>query len=134
MLVYKPCDLKGPWAIDFTDQRLFSLAGIWDTWTDRETGNRLETFAVVTTEPNEVLASFHDRCPLILDPKDYSRWLTPYVPEDPRSVPRELVRTYPGDEMKAWRIKPIPAKGNGPQLLDPLPVGAESLGQTLSLF
>lgn len=111
-----------PWAIDFKDHRLFSLACIWDTWTNYETGEQVDSYAVVTTEPNEVLAPFHNRTPLILDPRDYSRWLTPYEKEDPRSVPRELVRTYPGDEMQAWRVNPLPPRGNGPELLDPMKV------------
>jgi putative SOS response-associated peptidase YedK len=112
-------NITRPWAIDFKDQRLFSLACIWDTWKDRETGERLETYAVITTEPNEVLSPFHDRCPLILDPRDYSRWLTPYESENPRSVPWELVKSYPGDEMRAWRVNPLPPRANGPELLEP---------------
>jgi putative SOS response-associated peptidase YedK len=79
----------------------------------------LESFAIVTTEPNELLEPFHDRCPLIIEPKDYSRWLTPYVKEGPSTVPSELVRTYPAEGMKAWRVNPIPPKGNGPGLLEP---------------
>lgn len=60
----------------------------------------------------------HNRCPLIIEPKDYERWLTPFVKEDPSTVPVELVRTYPGEGMKAWRVAPL--KGNGPELLEPL--------------
>jgi putative SOS response-associated peptidase YedK len=55
---------------------------------------------------------------LIIEPKDYGRWLTPYVKEGPSTVPVELVRTYPTEGMKAWRVNPI--KGNGPELLDPI--------------
>ncbi len=62
---------------------------------------------------------FHNRCPLVIESKAYDRWLTPYVKEDPSTVPIELVRTYSSEGMKAWRVKPL--KGNGPELLDPLP-------------
>jgi putative SOS response-associated peptidase YedK len=72
----------------------------------------------VTVEPNEVLEPFHNRCPLIIEPKDYGRWLTPNVKEDPSTVPVELVRTYPTEGMKAWRVNPL--KGNGPELLEPM--------------
>jgi putative SOS response-associated peptidase YedK len=71
---------------------------------------------VVTS--NEVLEPFHNRCPLIIEPKDYGRWLTPYVNEDLSTVPVELVRTNPAEGMKAWRVKPL--KGNGPELLEPI--------------
>jgi putative SOS response-associated peptidase YedK len=38
-------------------------------------GTRLETFALVTTEPNELVSQIHERLALILHPKDYNRWL-----------------------------------------------------------
>ena len=52
------------------------------------------------TNPNDVLEPFHNRCPLVIEPKDYDRRLTPYLKEDPSTVQIELVRTYPsqGDE------------------------------------
>jgi hypothetical protein len=64
-----------------------------------------ESFSIVTVDPNELLEPFHDRCPLILEPKDYDRWLTPYVQEDPSTIPMELLRTPPSERMKAWRVK-----------------------------
>jgi putative SOS response-associated peptidase YedK len=80
----------------------------------------MESFSIVTVEPNEVLEPFHNRCFLIIEPKDYGRWLTPYVKEDPSTVPVELVRTYPAEGMRAWMVSPL--KGNGPGLLEPLKV------------
>jgi putative SOS response-associated peptidase YedK len=105
-------------AVSLTDNRLFSFGAIWDRWKNPETGDWLESFAVITTEPNELLEPFHDRCPLVIEPKDYDRWLTPYVKEDPSTVPVDMVRTYPSEEMKAWRVDPL--KGNGPELLEPM--------------
>jgi len=94
------------------------------------TGEKLESFNIVTTEPNELLEPFHNRGPLIIEPKEYERWLTPYVKEDPSTVPFDLVRTYPAEGMKAWRVAPL--KGNGPQLLAPLPPVSESLPMLFS--
>ena len=42
-----------PWAVALKDDRLFSFGGIWDRWKDRATGNVLESFAIVTVDPNE---------------------------------------------------------------------------------
>lgn len=100
------------------DDRLFSFGGIWDWWKDKATGDTLESFSIVTVEPNEVLEPFHNRCPLIIEPNDYGRWLTPYVKEDPSTVPVELVRTYQAEGMRAWKVNQL--KGNGPELLEPL--------------
>jgi hypothetical protein len=52
----------------------FAFAGIWDAW-KRPDGTYLETFAIVTTEPNELVAQIHDRLALLLHPQDYDRWL-----------------------------------------------------------
>jgi putative SOS response-associated peptidase YedK len=103
--------------VALTDDRLFSFGGIWDYWRDKITGDTLESFSIVTVDPNEVLEPFHNRCPLVIERKDYDRWLTPYAKEDPSTVPIELVRTYPAEGMKAWRVAPI--RGNGPELLRP---------------
>ena len=59
-----------PWAVALANDRLFSFGGIWDRWKDRATGNVLESFAIVTVDPNEVLEPFHNRSPLILEPKE----------------------------------------------------------------
>jgi putative SOS response-associated peptidase YedK len=114
----KPKAPTQPWAVALADNRLFSFGGVWDWWSDKTTGDTLESFSIVTVDPNEVLEPFHNRCPLIIEPQDYDRWMTPYLKEDPSSVPVELVRTYPSESMKAWKVSPL--KGNGPELLEPL--------------
>jgi putative SOS response-associated peptidase YedK len=117
-----------PWAVALKDDRLFSFGGIWDRWKDRSTGNVLESFAIVTVDPNEVLEPFHNRCPLIIEPKDYSRWL---APAEPSHLPIDLVRTYPAEGMKAWRVAPL--KDDGQQLLEPL-TPSDAMQVTPSLF
>jgi putative SOS response-associated peptidase YedK len=58
------------WAVSLKSEKLFYFGGIWGYWKDRITGVVLESFSIITTDPNEVLEPFHDRCPLILDPKE----------------------------------------------------------------
>ena len=36
----------------------------------------MRTFAIITTDANELVAEIHDRMPLILAPTDYVRWLS----------------------------------------------------------
>ena len=45
------------------------LAGLWSAWTDPANGDEVTTFAVITCAANALLAEFHDRMPVILDPK-----------------------------------------------------------------
>jgi putative SOS response-associated peptidase YedK len=58
------------------DDSLFAFAGIWDRWKPR-TGPIVESCAILTTSPNELLRDIHDRMPVILRPEHYSMWLTP---------------------------------------------------------
>ena len=109
-----------PWAIALKDERLFSFGGIWDRWRDRGTGTAFQSFNIITTEPNELLEPFHNRCPLIIEPRNYQRWLTPSDPEDPGTLPTDLLKIYPDEALKAWRVNPIAQGSNGPQLLAPI--------------
>jgi putative SOS response-associated peptidase YedK len=65
---------KQPYCIRMEDGTPFFMGGMWDVWHAREP-EALFTFTVLTTFPNEVSATVHERMPLIVQPKDYARWL-----------------------------------------------------------
>lgn len=94
---------KQPYAIALKDGSLFGFAGLWERWKDKVTGQTLETYTIVTTDPNELISglAIHDRMPVILKPTDYARWLEP---GDPQRLPIDLLRPYSADEMKAWKV------------------------------
>lgn len=48
------------------------FAGLWETWTDRQTGEEITTCTILTCAPNPLMAELHDRMPVILDPADRS--------------------------------------------------------------
>lgn len=56
------------------DQPLFGLAGLWDAWKAPDE-TWLQSFTIITTDPNVVCATIHDRMPVILQPKDFDEWL-----------------------------------------------------------
>src|SRR5262245_27280306 len=56
---------KQPYLISFEDGRLFSFGGLRESWKDRESRERIETYTIITSQPNEVAARVHDRMPLI---------------------------------------------------------------------
>ncbi len=58
------------------------LAGIWDRWRDPDSGETLESFAILTTDAAEGLAFVHDRQPAMLGLADARRWLDPEAPAD----------------------------------------------------
>ena len=68
---------KQPYAIAMKDAELFAFAGLWDSWKDKETGKALESYTVITTDPNELMKPIHNRMPVILHRQDYDKWLSP---------------------------------------------------------
>ena len=58
---------KRPYCIRMEDESPFFIGGTWDVWHAREK-HRLYTFTVLTTFPNDVSATVHDRMPVIVQP------------------------------------------------------------------
>ncbi len=58
------------------DRRPFAFAGLWERWKQPD-GSWLLSCAVITGEPNRLVEPIHDRMPVIIDPADYPRWLSP---------------------------------------------------------
>jgi putative SOS response-associated peptidase YedK len=111
--------IKRVFAITTVEPGPFAFAGIWDAW-KRPDHTYLETFALVTTEPNELVAQIHDRLALILHPKDYDRWLgIDDKGGDPRP-PLDLLHPFEADKMKMTPANPSVGnwRNNGPDMLD----------------
>jgi putative SOS response-associated peptidase YedK len=66
---------KTKWRIRMKDEPLFAVAGLWEWWRDPSTQQGVETYTIITTEANAVLAPVHDRMPVIVGAADYTRWL-----------------------------------------------------------
>jgi putative SOS response-associated peptidase YedK len=58
------------------EQPLFAFAGLWSSWTSPD-GELVESFTVITTEPNATAVEYHDRMPLVLAPDLHEGWLDP---------------------------------------------------------
>lgn len=104
--------LSKPWAVSLADDRPFAFGGIWDRWKGEDKDKNeiiVESFSIITTDPNEVLEPFHNRCPLIIEPKDYEPWL---APAEPSHLPIDLVRTYP-TSTSARSLFPVAPPVNG---------------------
>ncbi|SPE17983.1 putative SOS response-associated peptidase YoqW [Candidatus Sulfotelmatomonas gaucii] len=109
---------KQPYAIAMKDGSLFAFAGLWERWKDKETGKTLETYTILTTDPNTLMEPIHNRMPVILAPKDYWRWLEP---GDPQCPPVDLLRPYNAEQMKAWKVSADVGnvRNNNPSLIEP---------------
>ncbi|HET9274938.1 MAG TPA: SOS response-associated peptidase family protein, partial [Gemmatimonadales bacterium] len=68
-------------------------------WRDRAEGESLETFTIITTEPNGLMAPIHNRMPVIIPEEAYEQWLDPEGTGDP-----DLLVPYPEEELTAYPI------------------------------
>jgi putative SOS response-associated peptidase YedK len=93
---------KQPFYFYLKDKDVFGFAGLFEEWTDQETGELLETCTIITTEANEVLKPVHDRMPVILKPEDYDEWLDPQ--ENKAEKLRRLLAPYPANEMSSHPV------------------------------
>ena len=97
---------KRPYLIRRKDGEPIGFAGLWESWRDPATGEAVETCAIITCPPNELLAELHDRMPVILDPADYDAWLDPGHPAG-----AELLVPCPSDWLEAV---PVSTRVNSP--------------------
>ena len=96
---------KQPWYLRPIGAGLFGLAGITALW------NGVRRVALITTAPNELMASIHDRMPVIVAPEDYAAWLDNEAPDLMR-----YVRPFPAERMSA---RPVSMRVNQPENDDP---------------
>ena len=110
---------KQPHYIHAPDQDLLMLAGLWERWRPRDGRDPIESFTILTTEPNTVVARLHDRMPVILQPGDYEAWLDPSLDDAVaiqaflRPAPDDLLSTYPVTRFVSNAVN------EGPECIEP---------------
>ena len=99
-----------------------ALAGLWESWRS-PAGERVLSFAIITTRPNALCAKLHDRMPVILGPHNWPAWLGE-EPADSTQL-RAMLAPYPSDEMRCWSVSPRVGnvKNNDPGLIEPVTLG-----------
>ena len=100
------------------DQRLFSMAGIWEQWHDAD-GNELQSCAILTTEAKGRMRELHDRMPVYISPADYDTWLD-CRSENTDAADRLLGETDPQYEFYAVDTAVGNSRNEGPELIKPL--------------
>ena len=92
---------KQPFCFEVRDGELFAFAGLWDGWKD-PSGHWVKTCSILTTTPNAVASSVHDRMPVILDPGSYDLWLDPGM-QDIAAI-SELLEPYDACFMHSYPV------------------------------
>lgn len=107
---YKPAgakkDIAYPYLITLPGHNYFYMAGIWQPWTDKSTGEVINTFAIVTTKANALMEAVHNtkkRMPTILPEELAYEWIMADLPEE--RIKEIAAYQYPAEEMQAQTIQ-----------------------------
>jgi putative SOS response-associated peptidase YedK len=136
--------IKYPYYITLPNKEYFYMAGIWQPWTDKETGETIDTFAIVTTEANSLMAQIHNvkkRMPVILIDDIGYEWIQSSLPES--RIKELATHQLEAEKMQAYTIAKDfrtaldPMKGFEYERLEGLSLGIakpEQGGAQLGLF
>ena len=111
--------LDKPFVVYIKSGRPFAMAGIWDTWANPETGELVNSFAIITAPSNALLQKLpHHRSPVVLRRSDELRWLR----AESLNEVTELLEPYPAEDMNAYPISPRikNPRNNVRELLEPV--------------
>lgn len=113
-----PDGTKQPYYIRLKGGAPFGIAGLWEHWEGE--GGPVDSCTLLTTSPNELAGSIHDRMPVILAPEDYDLWLDPAVAD--RAKLEALLRAYDGEKMEAWPVSRFvnSPTNDGPRCIEPV--------------
>jgi putative SOS response-associated peptidase YedK len=98
---------KIPWYIYHSDHDIFSLAGVFDRWVENNTGEVFETFSVITTDANELMAVIHNskkRMPAIIEKENEIKWLDLSLGQPDVEA---LLKPLPSEMLKAHTISKL---------------------------
>ena len=117
-------DGKLPHFIYSSDRRTLAFAGLWSSWKDPDTGERVRTCTIVTGEPDDLVEPIHDRMPVALTEDSWSRWLDP-ANRDPEEL-SEMLHAAVRPQLAEHPVSSLVNKvaNNIPELIDPLETGA----------
>jgi putative SOS response-associated peptidase YedK len=101
-----------------------TFAGLWDSWRDGD-GGTFNSFTIITTTANDLLAPLHGRMPVLLASDRWALWLGEHRPGESLATEPELkamLKPYPGDAMTFWPVdrRVGNVRNNNPDLFAPL--------------
>jgi putative SOS response-associated peptidase YedK len=118
-----------PFHISMADDSPLILAGLWDEWIDKETGEILKTVSIVTCIGNKTLTKIHNnpkaegpRMPVILSRENQDQWLQELNGVNTKDALMPLAIPFPDEKLKYHTVHKILGKstlGNIPEAEQP---------------
>ncbi len=115
---------KLPHYIYAANRKPLAFAGLWTTWKDPTTEERLRTCTILTGEPDHLVKPIHDRMPVALAPDSWDRWLDRHNedPDELLGLLRDAVRPRLAEHAVSTLVNKV--ANNLPELIVPLETGA----------
>ena len=112
----KTPERKIPMRIKLKNNAPFGMAGLWESW--KSPKGMVYSCSVITTTPNELMASIHDRMPVILKPDDEKIWLDSSI-HDPNYL-QQFLKSFDAEQMEAFEVSldVNSPKNNSPNLIE----------------
>ncbi len=109
----KAADGKTPYFISGADGSPFAFAGLWESWSSKDSDESLESAAIITAAASDFMAQLHQRMPVVIHPDLADRWLD----GDPELL-TEVIENSP--EFQAWPVdrRVNNARNEGAELID----------------
>lgn len=93
------------------------LAGLWDSWTNKHSGEIMQTVSMVTTKANPLMAKIHNnpkqpeaRMPAILSREDQLQWLQPIQSVSDVQRLKQLLLPFPQEALQCWTVSKLKGK------------------------
>jgi putative SOS response-associated peptidase YedK len=113
---------RQPWYFTARDgSPLLTVAGLWDQWKNKETGERIKSCAMIISDPNDLVAEVHDRMPALLLPDQFEHWLS-------GNMGVEELKPISNDYLQRWavskRVNSSKADKDDASLIEPIKLAA----------
>jgi putative SOS response-associated peptidase YedK len=106
---------KQPYLIEPAEEGVMAMAGLWEENQKVSEGDQpIRSFTIITTNANAFMSRLHDRMPVILQPKDFDRWLDPGY----QDLPALKALLAPAKD-ESLRMTPVSRHVNSPKNDDP---------------
>ncbi|KIL48256.1 SOS response-associated peptidase [Jeotgalibacillus soli] len=93
--------IKQPYRIHPAEHSVFAFAGLWESW--RNGDNLIRSCTIITTTPNDKMSAVHDRMPVILQPDDYTAWLSA---RSSKEALQALLTPLPSSQLQMEPVSP----------------------------
>jgi len=110
---------RQPFAVALGNRGPMTFAGLWESWRAGD-GATVRSFAIITARANALVATIHDRMPVILPPEHWAAWLG-----EAEATPHELkamLKPCPSERMTLWAVdrRVGNVRNDSPDLFEPL--------------